>query len=343
MPKKKQEEDTKESKSNLKQLLNAIEKKYGEGTIIRVSDAVDSEKIPTGIFLIDVLLKGGLPKSSITTFYGGESTGKSLLAVIFAAKLTKEKQRIAIIDSEHSLSKAWLEQNGVDTEYAYFTQPDTYEKAIDIADILVRSKEFELVIFDSLTSAVPKEEVDKSAESQQMALQARLNSKLLKKLTSGLQPKNLADTETYNNTIIILIAQLREKVGCLYGNPEIIPGGHALKHNSHYILKFKSRAILKKKGENDPVGREISIKVEKAKYSRPLVQGITEFYFHPPKINNKKVFVDYAIQYGIVKRAGAWYTYEDIKEQGADKLFEALKGKPELLAKIKEEVINYDL
>ncbi|KKN47018.1 hypothetical protein LCGC14_0667100 [marine sediment metagenome] len=646
--------------SNLRTTLNALEKQFGEGTLVLASETVNIEKIPTNIFLFDVLLKGGFPISSILTFYGAESTAKSLAALLFGAAITKRGERVAIIDTEHCIEKTWVKKLGLDLSLTYFSQPDTMEKAIDIADTLVRSGEFGLVIFDSITSAAPKEELEKSAESQQMALQARLNSKLLKKLTSGLQPKNLSDPKSFNRTIVILIAQLREKVGCIYGNPEIIPGGHclpsyskiltkgglkyyteikegdlvptvnmtterveykpikeiityqesnfveftnkykhrkfvctenhrlilrkfgggglvakpayanlcrykfpikfkgssnkrlsniadwelqllgwvlsdggirqrgtnlevviyqskeqyipeirdmlitggikfretirgrklhwkpahefylyqtgikkflkkfkltpkrllpdilynisskqfsvflqalqhgdgehsgkkcrgitsdkllfieqlaglcmihgvpvgnikktnkyknsyrldfytttelqfnyktnikfkdtawcvsvdnnnffvqqgryiyltgnSLKHASHYILKFRSRAILKKKGNDDPVGREIVVKVEKSKYSPPLVQGVMEFYFTPPRINNKKVFVDYAIQYGIIKRAGAWYTYGDtIKEMGADKLFLALKDKPELLEKIKKEVIDYDL
>lgn len=328
----------KDSKKEFESFLKDMEKQFGEGCVVSAEQYMDMERVSTRILLQDILLKGGLPKSSIVLKYGEPSSGKTLSCLYEASVFTKQGIPVLYIDAEHSFNKAWAVQVGNDPKYFHLAQPTDLEKAIDMADIAVRSRKFGMVIFDSLTAAIPKEAVDKSAYDAQMALQARLNSKLCQKITSGLQPENLKDPHTYNNTIVVWIAHLRMKVGVVYGNPETIPGGKAILFHSSYILKYSKGAALKD-GE-DIIGGEIRIKVDKAKYSRPHVHGVTDFYFDPPRINNAKTLMVYAIQLGFIQRAGAYYTYQDIQAQGQAELFKSLYARPELLKKLKEDIIK---
>lgn len=339
---KKQEtpaEDTKpvSSKSNLQSYLSALEKSYGSGIVAKATTILESTKIPTNILLLDILLEGGIPTGTINIFYGVPSSGKSLTSISLAKTFTQRKQNVALIDTEKSYNSKWFIQNGVDTSYLYVSQPDELQKAIDVADTLTASREFGLVILDSLTAGITKEAKDKSAYDEQMAAQSRLNAKLMQKILSRLQPKDLTDKDTYNNTIFLGVAHIREKVGFVMGNPRILPGGWAIKHTAHNILNFNKGQMISK--NDDVLGQEIKVKVEKSKYSVPMVSGTTEFFFAPPRFNNAKVLVIYGIKCGLIKQAGAWLSYNDIKEQGADKLLQALTEK-NLLAELKEQVIK---
>ncbi len=332
-----QESTKKPVKDTLKQYLTALEKTYGNGIVVKADVILDATKIPTDILLIDILLEGGFPTGTINLLYGVPSSGKSLASIALARTFTKRQQFVTLIDIEKSYNRKWWEANGVDIKYLYIAQPDELEKAIDIADTLVASKKMGLVIFDSLTSGIPKEVADNSAYKDQIALQARRNAKLMSKVLGRLQPSDLTNPETYNNTIFLGITHLREKVGFVMGNPRIMPGGWSPKHSAHNILLFSKGPMILKKEE--PVGHEIRIKVEKSKCSTPYVSGVTEFFNKPPHFNNAKVLVIYAIKYGIIQQAGAWYTYKDCKAQGADKLLEQVTEK-KLLGELKELVIT---
>lgn len=321
--------------------INAINKKYGDGLIAKASDIeqnLEIKRVSSGILLLDILLNGGIPKSSIITLYGKEGSGKTLTALYLAALFTKQKKAVAFIDEEHKLDLEWAKKIGVDTEYFFVSQPDDLEKGVDIADSLVRSGEFALVIFDSLTAAIPREEIDKSAMQVQVALQARLNSKAFKKFSSGLQPENLKDISTYNNTIVLCTAHLRDKVGTIYGNPEILPGGHCLKHNSHYIIKTNTAKKLAK--EKDIIGIELRYRIEKASYSKPYVVGITDFYFDPPRFDNTKTLILYSVNLGIVTQKGAFYTYKDKQFKGKKELIDYLRTEKKELEEIKTKIIE---
>ena len=330
--------DEKQNQKEFRSLLSQMEKQFGEGCIVNAEEFIDVEKVPTRILLEDILLKGGLPKSSIILKYGEESSGKTLSSLYEASVFTQQGIPVLYVDAEHTFNKAWAIKVGNDPKYFHIAQPADLEKAVDITDIAVRSRKFGMVIFDSLTAAIPKEAVEKSAYDQQMALQARINSKLCQKVTSGLQPESLSDISTHNNTIVIFISHLKMKVGVVYGNPETIPGGKSILFHASYIIKYSKGQILKNK--TDVVGREIKIKVDKAKYSKPLVQGVTEFFFDPPRINNSKTLILYATQLGFIQQAGAFYTYEDIKVRGQVDLVKTLKSKPELLNQLKSQIIQ---
>lgn len=330
--------EDKTAQSEFKSLLNQMEKEFGEGIIANGEELLKVEKIPTRVLLLDILLKGGLPKSSIILCWGETGSWKTWSLLRFASVFTTQKIPVLYIDAEHAFDKDWATKNGNDMKYFYVSQPAELEKAINICDVAVRSRKFGLVIFDSVTAAVPKAVIDKDAYQQYMGLQARLNATLCTKITSGLQSENLKNPDLHNDTIVALVAHLREKIGVMYGNPETIPGGHALRHLASYILKFSKGQILKEK--DTIVGREMRVKIEKARHSKPLVSGVTDFMFDPPRVNNAKTLILYATQLGLIQRSGAYYSYQDIKAQGQAELFKALYAKPELLEQLRADIIR---
>jgi len=329
---------TQTDEEELKKLLKDAEKTFGEGVIASAEELLETAKVSSRNLLLDILTKGGLPKGSITLFFGDESSGKSFQTFLLASVFTSQKIPVLYIACEGDFSKTWVAKLGNDLKYFYISKPSSLDKAIDIADIATRSKQFGLIIFDSVTAGISQDVIDKSAAEKQMADQAKLNDKLCKKLTAGLQPSNLKDPNTYNDTIVILIAHTREKVGIVYGNPITIPGGHALKQHSSYIITFKKCKILTQ--DDKPVGREMNLTITKAKYSKPYGTGLTELYFEPPRLNNAKIMLTYGIQLGVIQKAGTYYSYGDIKAQGQKELILALKEKPGVLAEIKLKLIE---
>lgn len=333
----KMKEPSAEEVKAFKKTLAAIEKDFGVGVIASAEDILAVEKVPTRNLLLDILTEGGLPKGSISLLYGPFSSGKTVTALALAAIFTSQNIPVLYIACEGDIDKPWVKKLGNNLKNFHVARPNNLEEAIDLADVAVRSKQFGLVIFDSVTAGIPKEAMDKQTEKDQMALQARRNGKLVQKLTSGLQPANLQDPDSYNNTVVVLIAHLRNKVGVVYGSPETLPGGEALKHHSAVIIKIRPGAKLTKNDE--VIGREMRFLIERSKYSVPLVSGVTEFFFAPPKFNNAKVLLTYAVQYGIIERNGAYYSYGDIKVQGQKELLVTLKEKG-LLPELKQKLIK---
>jgi recombination protein RecA len=338
--------EEKKTKDEFKTLLSQMESQFGDGCILSAEKFIDVKKMPTGILLEDILLRGGLPQSAIILKAGEESSGKTLSSLIEASALTKQGIPVLYVDAEHCFSKDWAVKLGNDLKYLFVAQPQDLEKAVDITDIAVRSRKFGMVIFDSLTAAIPKQRIEKSAYDALVALQARVNSTLAQKISSALQPENLSDPDTHNKTIVIWIAHLKQKVGIVYGNPDIIPGGKAILFHAHYILKYSKGAVLK--NGDDIIGREMRVKVEKAKYSRPLVSGSTEFFFDPPRMNNAKTLIVYSMNLGFIRRtnkdgedseSGQFYVYDNVQAKGQAEFIKILKDKPELLEKLKQSLI----
>ena len=318
---------------DLDKLINIINKKYGEGTLSTgAGKLLIVERIKSGVTAIDLAIGGGLPRSSIIELYGKEGSGKTTVALKAVASFQKQGLKCAYIDMEHALNKTWGETLGVNWEEIVISQPDTAELAIDIMDALVRSKEIDLIVFDSLAAAIPKEEAEKSAFDQEMALQARLFSKMCRKLISALQPENLADEKTFNKTTILLINQVREKVGLMYGNPEMSPGGHAIKHTARIRMEFRVADYIK--DGKEVIGREIKFKVVKNKVWKPYVTGMFQLYF-TGIINNEMTIIAEGIKLGVIKQAGPMYSYNDIKEKGKETFIKVLKEK-ELLKPLVE-------
>lgn len=315
----------------LKLALDKIEKDFGKGSIMRLGDksTLNVEYIPTGALALDIALGiGGVPKGRVIEIYGPESSGKTTLAQHIVAESQKRGGIAAFIDAEHALDPEYARNLGVNVDELLISQPDTGEQALEITEELVRSGAIDVIVIDSVAALVPKAEIEKAMDEQQMGLQARLMSKALRKLT-GIVGKT--------NTTIIFINQLRQKIGIMFGNPETTTGGNALKYYASVRLDIRRIDSVKNKDGED-IGNRVKVKVVKNKVAPPF--RIAEFDIIYGKgicaIGN---ILDVAVNMDIVKKAGAWFSYNDEKlGQGRDKSKEFLEANPDILAEIETKV-----
>ncbi len=314
----------------LKLALDKIEKDFGKGSIMRLGDkvSINVDAIPTGALALDLALGiGGVPRGRIIEVYGPVSSGKTTLAQHIVAQAQKKGGIAAFIDAEHALDPEYARALGVNVDELLISQPDTGEQALEIAEELVRSGAIDVIVIDSVAALVPKAEIDKAMDEQQMGLQARLMSKALRKLTAIVGK---------TNTTVIFINQLRMKIGVMYGNPETTTGGNALKYYSSVRLDIRKIDTLKKDGVD--IGNRVKVKVVKNKVAPPFRIAEFDIIFGKGicQIGNT---MDVAEALGIIKRAGAWYSYNDEKlGQGRDKSKEMLEANPELLASVEADV-----
>lgn len=315
----------------LKMALDKIEKDFGKGSIMRLGDKtnVNCECIPTGALALDLALGiGGVPRGRIIEIYGPESSGKTTLAQHIVANCQKKGGIAAFIDAEHALDPEYARNLGVDVDQLLISQPDTGEQALEITEELVRSGAIDVVVIDSVAALVPKAEIEKAMDEQQMGLQARLMSKALRKLT-GIVGKT--------NTTVIFINQLRQKIGIMFGNPETTTGGQALKYYSSVRLDIRRCDSVKNK-DNEDIGNRVRVKVAKNKVAPPF--KVAEFdIIYGKGICALGNIIDVAVNFNIIKKAGAWFSYNDEKlGQGREKAKEFLGENPDILAKIESEV-----
>ena len=315
----------------LKLALDKIEKDFGKGSIMRLGDksTLNVEYIPTGALALDIALGiGGVPKGRVIEIYGPESSGKTTLAQHIVAESQKRGGIAAFIDAEHALDPEYARNLGVNVDELLISQPDTGEQALEITEELVRSGAIDVIVIDSVAALVPKAEIEKAMDEQQMGLQARLMSKALRKLT-GIVGKT--------NTTVIFINQLRQKIGIMFGNPETTTGGNALKYYASVRLDIRRIDSVKNKDGED-IGNRVKVKVVKNKVAPPF--RIAEFDIIYGKgicaIGN---ILDVAVNMDIVKKAGAWFSYNDEKlGQGRDKSKEFLEANSDILAEIETKV-----
>jgi len=316
----------------LKMAIDKIEKDFGKGSIMRLGDktSVSVDAIPTGALALDIALGvGGIPRGRIIEIYGPEASGKTTLAQHIVAECQKKGGVAAFVDAEHALDPEYAKNLGVNIDDLLISQPDTGEQALDITEELVRSGAVDIVVVDSVAALVPKAEIDGSMEDQQMGLQARLMSKALRKLT-GVVGKT--------NTSVIFINQLRQKIGVMYGNPETTTGGNALKYYASVRLDIRRTESLKNDGED--IGNHVRVKILKNKVAPPFRTAEFDIIFGKgiSKIGN---ILDVAVNFEIVKKAGAWFSYNDEKlGQGRDKSKEFLAEHPEVLKEIEGLIRN---
>ncbi len=314
----------------LKLAIEKIEKDFGKGSIMKLGDkpAINVEAIPTGALALDVALGiGGVPRGRIIEVYGPESSGKTTLAQHVVAECQKRGGIAAYVDAEHALDPEYARNLGVNIDELLISQPDTGEQALDITEELVRSGAVDVVVVDSVAALVPKAEIEGSMEEQQMGLQARLMSKALRKLT-GIIGKT--------NTTVIFINQLRQKIGVMYGNPEVTTGGNALKY--YASVRLEIRRVEGLKGDGEDIGNHVRVKVLKNKVAPPFRTAEFDIIFGKGicKVGN---ILDVAVNLGIVKKAGAWFSYNEEKlGQGRDKAKEVLTNNPDLLAEVENLV-----
>ncbi|MCX4274238.1 MAG: recombinase RecA [Candidatus Gastranaerophilales bacterium] len=315
----------------LKMALDKIEKDFGKGSIMRLGDksSVNVDCIPTGALALDIALGvGGVPRGRVIEIYGPESSGKTTLAQHIVAEAQKKGGIAAFIDAEHALDPEYAKNLGVNVDELLISQPDTGEQALEIAEELVRSGAIDVIVIDSVAALVPKAEIEKAMDEQQMGLQARLMSKALRKLT-GIVGKT--------NTTVIFINQLRQKIGVMYGNPETTTGGNALKYYASVRLDIRRFDSVKNK-EGEDIGNRVRVKVVKNKVAPPF--RVAEFdIVYGKGICALGNILDVAVNMDIVKKAGAWFSYNDEKlGQGRDKSKEFLGEHPEILKEVEEKV-----
>lgn len=319
-----------EKNKALKLAIEKIERDFGKGSIMKLGDkpAINVDVIPTGALALDVALGvGGIPRGRIVEIYGPESSGKTTLAQHIVAECQKRGGIAAFVDAEHALDPEYAKALGVNIDDLLISQPDTGEQALDITEELVRSGAVDIVVVDSVAALVPKAEIEGSMEDQQMGLQARLMSKALRKLT-GIIGKT--------STTVIFINQLRMKIGVMYGNPETTTGGNALKYYASVRMEIRRTEGLKKDAED--IGNHVRVRVLKNKVAPPFRQAEFDIIFGKGicKIGN---ILDVAVNLDIVKKAGAWFSYNEEKlGQGRDKSKEFLEQNPEILAEIESLV-----
>ena len=314
----------------LKLAIEKIEKDFGKGAIMRLGDktTVNVDAIPTGALALDVALGiGGIPRGRIIEIYGPESSGKTTLAQHIVAECQQRGGIAAFVDAEHALDPEYAKNLGVNIDELLISQPDTGEQALDITEELVRSGAVDIVVVDSVAALVPKAEIVGTMEDQQMGLQARLMSKALRKLT-GVIGKT--------NTTVIFINQLRQKIGVMYGNPETTTGGNALKYYASVRMEIKRTEGLK--GDGVDVGNHVRVRVLKNKVAPPFRTAEFDIIFGKGICKTGNI-LDVAVNLDVVKKAGAWFSYNDEKlGQGRDKARDYLNANPELLSEIENIV-----
>jgi len=310
--------------------ISKIEKDFGKGSIMKLGDksSAQVESTPTGALSLDIALGiGGIPKGRIIEIYGPESSGKTTLAQHIVAEAQKRGGIAAFVDAEHALDPEYARKLGVDIDQLLISQPDTGEQALEIAEELVRSGAVDIIVVDSVAALVPKAEIEGEMGDSHVGLQARLMSQALRKLTGILNK---------TKTTIIFINQLRQKIGVMYGNPETTTGGNALKFYSSVRMEIRKIETLKKDGQE--FGNRVKVKVAKNKVAPPF--RIAEFdIIYGLGISKVGCILDVATDMDIVKKAGAWFSYnEDKIGQGRDKAKEFLEENPDILAEVEAKV-----
>ena len=310
----------------LETALAQIKKQYGEGAVMRLGQdsALNVEAVPTGSLSLDLALGiGGLPRGRIVEIYGPESSGKTTLALHCIAEGQKMGGNAAFIDVEHALDPVYAGHLGVDVDSLLVSQPDTGEQALEITEALVRSNAIDVIVIDSVAALVPRAELEGDMGDTHVGLQARLMSQALRKLAGAISK---------SNCVAIFINQLREKVGVIYGNPEVTPGGRALKFYSSVRIEVRKGEILK--SGTDIIGARTKVKVVKNKIAPPF--RTAEFdVIYGQGISRVGELLDIAVQLEIVQKSGAWFSYNGERiGQGRDKTKEFLSTHPEMAGEI---------
>ncbi|WP_027346003.1 recombinase RecA [Hamadaea tsunoensis] len=312
--------------------LAQIEKAHGKGSVMRLGERpqVQMSVIPTGSIALDVALGvGGLPRGRIVEIYGPEASGKTSLALHSIANAQRAGGIAAIIDAEHALDPEYAKALGVDTDALLVSQPDTGEQALEIADMLVRSGALDLIVIDSVAALVPRAEIEGEMGDSHVGLQARLMSQALRKMTGALNN---------TNTTAIFINQLREKIGVMFGSPETTTGGKALKF--YASVRLDVRRIESLKDGTEVVGNRTRVKVVKNKVSSPFRQAEFDIMYGKG-ISREGSLIDVGVEQSIIRKAGAWYTYEgDQLGQGKEKAREFLKENPDVAAEIEKKILE---
>ncbi len=311
--------------------IGQIEKQFGKGAVMRLgqNQAMNVGFVPTGSLTLDLALGiGGLPRGRIVEIYGPESSGKTTLSLHCIAEGQKQGGNVAFIDVEHALDPVYAEALGVDVDSLLVSQPDTGEQALEIAEALIRSGAIDVIVVDSVAALVPKAEIDGEMGDSHVGLQARLMSQALRKLAGAISK---------SNCVAIFINQLREKVGVVYGNPEVTPGGRALKYYSS--VRIEVRKVETIKNGSEILGSKTRAKVVKNKIAPPFKEAIFDIMYGKG-ISRTGELLDLAVEKDIIHKSGAWFSYgEERLGQGRDNIKNLLAENKELAAEVEEKVL----
>jgi recombination protein RecA len=319
-----------ERTKSLDNAMAQIHRAHGNGSIMRLGERTRApiEVIPTGSAALDIALGiGGLPRGRVVEIYGPESSGKTTVALHAVANAQKAGGTAAFIDAEHALDPEYAAKLGVDVDALLVSQPDSGEQALEIADMLIRSNAIDIIVIDSVAALVPRAEIDGEMGDSHVGLQARLMSQALRKMTGAING---------SGTTAIFINQLREKIGVMFGSPETTTGGKALKF--YASVRLDVRRIETLKDGTDMVGNRTRIKVVKNKLAPPFKQAEFDIMYGEG-ISREGSLIDVAVEAGIIRKAGAWYTYEgDQLGQGKENARQFLKDNPDLADEIETKI-----
>ncbi len=324
----------KEKEAKLKALkltLDKMDKTYGKGTVMRMSDqaVMDVEAIPSGSLGLDLALGvGGYPRGRVIEIYGPESSGKTTLTLHAIAEAQKAGGIAAFIDAEHAFDRFYAEKLGIDLENLIISQPDNGEQALEIADNLIRSGAIDIIVVDSVAALTPKSEIEGEMGDSKMGLHARLMSQALRKLTASISKTHCT---------VIFINQLREKIGVMFGNPETTTGGNALKFYASIRLDIR-RSTQIKDSNSEVQGNKTRVKVVKNKVAPPFKTAEFDIMYGEG-ISKIGEIIDVGVDYEIIKKSGSWFSYEDTKlGQGRDAVKILLKDNPDLMEELETKI-----
>ncbi|MFR5876922.1 MAG: recombinase RecA [Eubacterium sp.] len=321
-----------DKKAALESAMKQIEKQYGQGAIMRLGEnsKLKVDAISTGSLTLDIATGiGGLPKGRIIEVYGPESSGKTTLALHCVAEAQKNGGEAAFIDAEHALDPAYAANLGVDVDSLLVSQPDNGEQALEITEQLVRSGAIDIIVVDSVAALVPRSEIEGDMGDSHVGLHARLMSQALRKLAGAINK---------SNCIIIFINQLREKVGVMYGNPEVTTGGRALKFYASMRIDVRKIEQIKAPG-NEFVGSRTRAKIVKNKVAPPFKSAEFDIMYGTG-IDKDGEICDLAVQLGVIKKSGSWFSYGDERFQGRDKVKDLIKNDKEFSSEVEKKVLD---
>src|SRR6266851_2820219 len=321
---------TTEREKAIEQALNQIERRFGKGAIMKLGEVsrIHVEVIPTGSIALDLALGvGGIPRGRITEIYGPEGSGKTTLCQHIIANAQRGGGYAAFIDAEHALDRTYAERCGVDITNLLISQPDTGEQALEIVDALIRSNAIDVVVIDSVAALTPRAEIEGEMGDSFVGLQARLMSQAMRKLTSGISS---------SNTAVVFTNQLREKIGVMFGNPEVTSGGKALKFYASVRLDIRRTDSIKQ--GQDVMGNRTRVRVVKNKVAPPF--RVAEFdIMYSEGISREGGLLDLGLEMGLVKKSGAWFTVGDIRlGQGRENAKEFLRQNSDVASAIEEQI-----
>lgn len=323
--------DNKEKLKALQLTLDKLDKTYGKGTVMRLSDerVVDVPAISTGSLGLDIALGiGGIPRGRVIEVYGPESSGKTTLAMHCIAEAQKAGGLAAFVDAEHAFDKLYAEKLGIDTENLLISQPDNGEQALEIAEHLIRSGAIDIIVIDSVAALVPRAELEGEMGDSKMGLQARLMSQALRKLTGTINKTGCS---------CLFINQLREKIGVMFGNPETTTGGNALKFYASVRLDIRRIGQIKESADNI-LGNRTRVKVVKNKVAPPF--KVVEFdIMYGLGISKSGEILDIGVELEIIQKAGSWFSYDGNKlGQGRDSVKNLIEDNPELMEELEKKI-----